>query len=209
MAFHTRSRISRMLPRLAAVCLALALYGPRALAQDASGGQQMPAAVIGVINLEKVERSSIAWESLRKQINDRRALLQKEVEKLQQELQRKAQEIESQRALLTPEALAAKAREFQSERADLQEQTNLRKQRLDAAYGAARGQIRTALNEVLVGLAKERGLNMILVAGEEASSVYFARNELFVDDVALARLNKAITAVTLPEDAPAAGAAGQ
>lgn len=187
-------------PLLAALILLTApiMLSPAVAADTA------PTPVIAVLNVEAVERGSVAWDSLREQIESRRNTLQKEVEALQSKLEKKTRAIEAQRAILNEEAFTEKVREFEQERGQLQQETNARKQALDRAYASARSQIRDALNKVVAKIADERGFNLVLNASVQSSGLYYMRKELLIDNDVLAALNKEIKTVTVPSDAKGA-----
>ena len=180
-----------------AVCGLFLVTGGVALAQEDGAPQNSS---VAVLNIEKVERSSVAWESLKQQIDGRRAVLQEEVRTLQSQLEQQAKELETQRTILAPEAFSAKVSDFQKERARLQQETNRRKQQLDRAYVEARRQIRKALDEVLLEIIKEYKIALVLSAGGQSSAVYYAKPDLWIDKLVLGRLDKTIQSVTLSEE---------
>ena len=183
---------------------ALILLTTPIMLSPAVAADPAPTPVIAVLNVEAVERGSVAWDSLREQIDGRRNTLQKEVEALQSKLEKKARAIEAQRAILSEEAFTEKVREFEQERGQLQQETNARKQALDRAYASARSQIRDALNKVVAKIADERGFNLVLNASVQSSGLYYMRKELLIDNDVLAALNKEIKTVTVPNDAKGA-----
>ena len=70
--------------------------------------QEISPAVVAVVNIEKVERGSVAWKSLSTQINEQRIVFKNEVTALQNNLKAKSEELETQRAILSAEAFAQK-----------------------------------------------------------------------------------------------------
>lgn len=155
--------------------------------------------VIATINIEKVERSSVAWKSLSKQIDAERSKLQAEVQRIQAELEAKAKDLKSQESILSGEAFAAKSKEFQKERLQLQRQVNIRKQKLEHAYGVARSQIHDALRQVLRKLMKDSDIDLILENGSRTTSVLAADTSLSIDEKALKGLDATIQSVSLPD----------
>jgi len=153
---------------------------------------------IALINIKKVETESIAWKSLSEQINARRETLKSEIQSLQSTLEEKAKLLETERALLSAEAFADKVAVFKKERASLDQAARSRKQNLDKAYLEARGQIRKALNKVMLGYVQQENINLVLKAGDTESTVYFASTNLLIDAQVLTLLDKEIQSVTLP-----------
>lgn len=155
--------------------------------------------VIATINVEKVERSSVAWKSLSKQIDAERSKLQAEVQRIQSELESKAEDLKSQKSILSADAFAAKSKEFQKERLQLQRQVNIRKQKLEHAYGVARSQIRGALSQVLRKIVQQTDIDIILENGSRTTSVLAADASLSIDNKALKGLDETIQSVRLPD----------
>ena len=161
--------------------------------------QQIPAPVIAVIDVGAVERQSIAWQSLREQIEARRAAFQAQLVEQQNALEAEGRELQAQQNILTPEAFQTQQQEFRQRLAQLQALGRQRKQELDRLYASARRQIREKLREVVTEISAERGVNLMLNMSREDRTVSFVDNALIVTDDALARLNDKIQAVVLEE----------
>ena len=164
-----------------------------------ASAQQMPAPVIAVIDVGAVERQSVAWESLRAQIESRRAAFQGQLVEQQNALEAEQRELLAQQNVLTPEAFQTKQQEFRQKLAQLQALGRQRKQELDRLYASARRQIREKLREVVSEIAAERGVNLMLNMSREDRTVSFVDNALIVTEEALTRLNEKIQAVVLEE----------
>lgn len=187
-----------MLKKLAYASVLTAGFALTAL-PSASQAQELSPAVIATINVEKVERSSVAWKSLSQQIDAERKKLQAEVQQIQSDLEAKAQDLKSQKSILSSEAFAQKSKKFQQERLQLQRQVNIRKQKLEHAYGVARSQIRGALREVLRNIIQDSEIDIILENGSRTTSVLASETSLSVDQKALKGLDAKIQSVSLPE----------
>lgn len=181
------------------VLFAAALVIASAAALPISSQAAENGTVIGVIDVEEVERNSVAWKSLSEQINTERAEIQAEIQQMQSSLESKRQELETQRSILSADAFTQKKQEFQRELQVLQRETNLRKQKLDHAYGAARQQIRSALKQVLKDIAQAEGLKLIIDVGSRTSPVLVFDGTLSIDAEALKGLDGKIQSVRLPE----------
>lgn len=141
--------------------------------------QGISPAVVAVVNIEKVERGSVAWKSLSTQINEQRIVFKNEVTALQNNLKAKSEELETQRAILSAEAFAQKVKEFQSNRNSLQQESAKRKKLLDKVYAVGRQQIRTALNKVIVAYSEAENIEMVLNIGSKAGVVHYAKMDKF------------------------------
>lgn len=164
-----------------------------------ASAQQMPSPVIAVIDVGAVERKSVAWQSLREQIEARRAGFQAQLVEQQNSLEVEQRELQAQQTLLTPEAFQAKQQEFRKKLGELQALGRQRKQELDRLYASARRQIRESLREVVSEIAAERGINLMLNMSREDRTVSFVDNALVVTDEALKRLDERIQSVVLDQ----------
>ncbi|MDX1736864.1 MAG: OmpH family outer membrane protein [Alphaproteobacteria bacterium] len=164
-----------------------------------AGAQELETPKIAVLDVERVERSSQAWQSLSTQINAKREEYQKEVAAIQEALKQKGKELEGQRSLLAPEVFKQKVAEFQQERAALQQQTTDRKKLLDQAYGIGRQQIRAALNKVILVYAEANKIDMILNRGSKSGVVHFVRvNKFDIGEAIIELLNQELSIVEIP-----------
>ncbi len=186
-----------MFPMLKHLMLIAAAALAVAVAPVAGQAQQMPAPVIAVIDVGAVERQSIAWQSLREQIEARRASFQAQLVEQQNALEAEQRELVSQQNLLNPEVFQQRQQDFRKKLSELQALGRQRKQELDRLYASARRQIREKLREVVGEIAQERGINLMLNMSREDRTVSYVDNALIVSEEALTRLNDRIQAVTL------------
>jgi Skp family chaperone for outer membrane proteins len=153
--------------------------------------------VIAVIDINGVERQSIAWDSLRQQVESRRAAYQEQLAGREKELQEKGQELQSQQTLLDSEVLKAREDELRQQVAQLRQQAIDVKKTLDKLYASARRQIRDALVIVVNEIASEKGIHLILNMSRQDQTVAYADNRLNISQEALERLNSKIQSVSL------------
>lgn len=188
MVFSTRAR------RIALGALALAM-----LWTGAASAQDLPTAKIAVLDVQRVERESVAWQSLRQQFEELLSGYQSELRERQGALEQEGRDLEQQRSILSQDAFQQKKQDFDRRVGELQRTAQERKQALDKAYAAARGQIREALRQVVLDIARERDLNLIFSNSPQERSVVMAHDELSISEEALERLNQQITSVKLPD----------
>ncbi len=153
--------------------------------------------VIAVIDINGVERQSIAWDSLREQVESRRAAYQEQLAAREKALQEEGQELQAQQSLLDPEVLKAREDELRKKVAQLRQQAIDVKKTLDKLYASARRQIRDALVVVVNEIATEKGINLILNMSRQDQTVAYADNRLIISQEALERLNSKIQSVSL------------
>ena len=138
-------------------------------------------------------------QSLREQIEARRAAFQAQLVEQQNALEAEQREIQAQQNVLTPEAFQNRQQAFRQKLSELQALGRQRKQELDRLYASARRQIRESLREVVSEIAEERGINLMLNMSREDRTVSYVDNALIVSEDALERLNARIQAVVLDE----------
>jgi len=183
----------RALRGAVAAVAAVLLWTAAATAQDT------PAAKIAVIDVQRVERESVAWQSLRTQFEELLSGYQSELRERQGALEQEGRDLEQQRSILSQEAFQQKKQDFDRRVGQLQRTAQERKQALDKAYAAARGQIREALREVVLEIARDRDLNLIFSNSPQERTVVMAHDELSISAEALERLNETISSVQLPD----------
>ncbi|MEQ9488362.1 MAG: OmpH family outer membrane protein [Alphaproteobacteria bacterium] len=176
---------------IAALLILFSLPVSAAFAQDAFKP------VIAVIDINGVERQSVAWDSLRQQVESRRAAYQEQLAGREKELQEKGQELQSQQTLLDSEVLKAREDELRTQVAQLRQQAIDVKKTLDKLYASARRQIRDALVVVVNEIAAEKGIHLILNMSRQDQTVAYADNRLNISQEALERLNGKIQSVSL------------
>jgi len=177
----------------------LCLSAPAAIAEKgkSEAREAIPAPVIGVIDFQRVVRQSKAGESVRRQIDDRQAGFQKEVKKIQGDLERARAELSERPANMTDAEFEKKRQAMRQRVADLQSLAQRRKRELDEIFNAGMRKVDIALVEVLKKLAEEQGINLILNAGRGRGLVLFAENRIVITDEALRRLDKQLPYVEL------------
>ncbi len=182
-----------------ATVLATLSMTPVATGVGSAVAQDIPAAKIAVIDIARVERESVAWQSLREQFESLLGSYQSELREKQGALEEEGRSLEQQRSILSSDAFQEKKQAFDQRVANLQRTAQERKQALDKAYAAARGQIRDALRQVVLNIARERDLNLIFSNSPQERTVVMAHDELSISEEALERLNESIKTVKLPD----------
>jgi outer membrane protein len=161
------------------------------LVAGGAGGETLPAAVIAVIDMDRIIRDSSAGQSLRSQVESQREAFQTEIAAREATLREEDQKLAQQRAVLAPEVFAQKRQEFGTRVAEVQREVQTRKTKLDRAYNEGIEQIRRATIEILDELAKDRGFNVVIPLRQ----VLIAASVLNLTDEVLARLNERLPSV--------------
>ena len=178
---------------VALLLLAVCLAWPWSTAQ----AQQLPTTVAAVIDYQRILKDAAAARSIREQIEGRRKGFQEEINVEEQRLRDADQAFAKQRSLLTPEALAEKRREFEQEVGEVQRLVQERRRELDRASAMALNEVKSALVDIVTGIAEDRGFNVVLAASE----VLFFAGEIDITDEVLAQLDQRLPQVAVPEGA--------
>lgn len=171
-------------------------------------GAKLPPAVVGVIDMGIILRDGAPYKSLRAQIDSQTKAWDAELKKKGDDLRKLEDDFRKQAASLTPEQVAEKRKQFETQMADYQRQFNTRRRQLAEGEAQSVQPIEAALSEILQQVAIERGINVI---------VYRNATPLFASDLdisadVLQRLNAKLPRVSLKlppaqAAAPAAAAA--
>lgn len=159
--------------------------------------QESRTPVVAVIDYARAMRESKAGQSVRAQVDKRRATYQTEIKGIQTKLEAARQELAQQQAVLAPEVFARKRQEFQKEAAALQRTAQTRKRSLDQMQAQGFAQIEEALRAILQELVEERGLDIVMNAGPGTTTIVMANRDLFITDEAVKRLDKRLPKVTI------------
>ncbi len=164
-------------------------------ASSTARAQQLPPAVAAVIDYQKILRDAAAARSIRAQIERRRKAYQGEISKQEQRLYEADKAFAKQRSLLTPEAFAEKRKAFEKDVSEVQRLVQERRRELDKAAEVALNEVKTALIEIVTGIAEERGFNLVLPSSEV---LFFARKIDLTDEV-LAKLDARLPDVVVSQ----------
>jgi outer membrane protein len=116
---------------------------------------------IGVIDIQKVLRSSIAARSIRPQMEKLKANFQQRFKNSEAELLKAKQDLERERAIL-PEGFGERRKAFEGRVSDTQRQVQTVNRKLDRALANAMRQVHKNLREITKDLAKERSLQFVV-----------------------------------------------
>ncbi len=162
-----------------------------------AAAQKAKTPVIVVINYVQALQESAAGKSVREQLDKQRAVYQVEIKAIQTKLEEARAELAKQQQILAPEIFARKRQEFQQQAGQLQRTAQSRKRQLDQMRIKGFGEVKKALREVLVEIAKESGYDIILNADPGANTVVLAGKEHFITAEAIKRLNEKLPTVTV------------
>lgn len=171
---------------------------------QASAAAQFPAAVIAVVDIERIMKESAAGKSIRSQLDTRRASYQQQVEADEKKLRDAEQALIQQRATLTAEQFDVKRREFETQARTAQQRVQERARSLEAVFAEALGTIKQNVAQIVADLAKARGVTVVI----DKSQVIVVESTLDITTSVLEQLNRKLPRLEV-RAAPAARAQAQ
>ncbi len=157
----------------------------------------MPAAVVAIVDYQRILRDARAAKSIREQIEKRRKKYQQEIREQEKALLERERELSRQRSVLSPEAFQKRRRAFEEEAARVQRLVQERRRELDAASAEAYARIRNVIIEIVGGLARDRGFNLVL----PSSAVLLFSPKLDLTEDVLQELDRRLPTVEIPQSA--------
>lgn len=150
-----------------------------------------PAPKIAIVDVQSIMRESLAAKSARTQMDSIAARERKTLAEEEKKLRAQDQELQQQRAILTPEVFAERQQKLQADVGDLQRKSRNLGQALDQGLRRARDQIQLELFIELRKLMGELDLNIIF----PRSQIVLAADDFDITKPALERLNKRLPSV--------------
>lgn len=156
--------------------------------------QDLPGAIIAVIDFQKLERDALAAKNIRSQVEVYRAKYAATISQEEEQLRQQEQELKRQRAILSPEAFAQRRREFEDSVARLQRQVQSRTRRLERSIEASLASVNKVLGPIIKELSGEFGFTLVL----EKRQVRYIDERFDITPVVLKHLDERLPQVTVP-----------
>jgi Skp family chaperone for outer membrane proteins len=150
-----------------------------------------PTPKIAIVDVQTIMRESLAAKSARTQMDSIAARERKALAEEEKKLRAQDQELQQQRAILTPEVYAERQQKLQADVGGLQRKSRNLGQALDQGLRRARDKIQLELFIELRKLMGELDLNIIL----RRSQIVLAVDDFDITKPALERLNKRLPSV--------------
>lgn len=170
---------------LAVAGLAPATAHATATPTPAASSSAFPAAVIAVVDIERIMKESSVGKNVREQLATRRTAYQTQVEADEKKLREAEQALLQQRATLTAEQFETKRREFETQARAAQQRVQERARTLETAFGEALATIRQNVAQIVAELAKARGVTVVV----DKSQVIVVESSLDLTAGVLTQLN--------------------
>lgn len=141
---------------------------------------------IATLNYVKLENQSKVSKNIAEQIQERQKKLEIEVSDIQKTVQKKVEELEKARSVLTGKALEQKRESLQKELMKMEENLKKKAQKLEEIKNEALITVNEKIKSISAEIAKEKNYDAVIA---EAGVVY-AKPELDITDDVLKELDK-------------------
>jgi Skp family chaperone for outer membrane proteins len=165
----------------------LAMYGAPAKAQTED---RLPR--IGVVDLQRIMRDSIAAGKVRAEIEARQSEYRGQISARESELRLQQEELERQRTILSAEAFAAREAEFAGKVEALQRDVTERNRQLERSLAYGMQQVQIEALKIIAGIADELKLGLVL----DKSQLLLVAKGLEFSDETLETLNANVPSVS-------------
>src|SRR5882672_8045966 len=155
--------------------------------------------VVLVVDMQRVLQESKAGKTIQSQMQQQISTYQKSLAKQDQELAATQQDLQRQQSILAQDAFALKVKEFEQRVSDASKRAQEAQQTLSDSRNEAVGKVDAAMLQVIDGLAKERGANLIVSRG----AIVMFDLRMDVSDEVIKRLDDKLPAVTVSFNRPA------
>ncbi len=182
--------------RLLSVLLILLFAAPLAALHCGNArAQELPAAVVAVLDYAHILRASDAAQDVRRQIEQYRTALRDEAQAEEIALRQEETDLKRQRNILSPEAFAEKRQQFKARVIAAQRRGQGHKQQLDRAFKTAMAKIQSAVIPIVKELTEEKGFTIVV----DKSQVLFANTSLDISRTVMLELNKSLRTIAVPK----------
>ncbi len=178
------------------IAMALAAAAPLAIHAAPVAAQTLPAAVIVVVDLDRVFQTSVAGKQATAELKTRNEQLQARVTALQTQFGTEEQTLVKARPAVqtgpAETAWEAKVRDLQSRKQTAEQEVGGRNRDLQLSQRSVLTQFNDAVQPIITAVMKEHGASLVL---PESSTVQHAQSLDITTDV-LARLDKALPRIS-------------
>lgn len=175
--------------------------GP-AVAQKAGAGTFE----IAVVDVQKILREAAASRTIRPQLAKLKKEYRARFKKMEEVLRAANQDLNRQRAILSPEAYKVQRKAFRKRASETQREVQAAQRQLDGSLATAMRKIHRTLQRITAKFAEDKGIKLIL----PKSSVLLMETRFDITEEILKRLNEQLPSLTIKvPPAPAGGSKGK
>ncbi len=144
---------------------------------------------IGILDVEKIVKESVAMRDIQNKVTKKQDEYQKEVTKKQSALEAEQKKLESKKNTFSKEALEKEVTAFEKKVDDLKTFVDKKQNSLKKASMDGMGKVNDKIKDIIADISKEKDLDVIMPS---AQALYY-KDELDISEEVLTRLNKKIT----------------
>ena len=157
--------------------------------------QDLPRAVIAVLNYAKILHASDAAKDVSRQIRQYRESFQAEIQADEIRLRGVETDLKRQRHVLSPADYEKRRQDFREQVIAAQKHGQKQKTQLDQALKGAMDQIQGAVIPIVKTLTETRGFTLVV----DKTQVLFANKALDITDDVMLHLNQELRTITVPK----------
>ena len=157
--------------------------------------QDLPRAVIAVLDYAKILRASDAAKDVRRQIRQYRESFQAEIQADEIRLREVETDLKRQRHVLSLAAYEKRRQDFREQVIAAQKRGQKQKTQLDQALKGAMDQIQGAVIPIVKTLTETKGFTLVV----DKTQVLFANKALDITDDVMLHLNQELRTITVPK----------
>jgi len=157
--------------------------------------QDLPRAVIAVLDYAKILRASDAAKDVSRQIRQYRESFQAEIQADEIRLRGVETDLKRQRNVLSPAAYEKRRQDFREQVIAAQKHGQKQKTQLDQALKGAMDQIQGAVIPIVKTLTETKGFTLVV----DKTQVLFANKALDITDGVMLHLNQELRTITVPK----------
>jgi Skp family chaperone for outer membrane proteins len=171
------------------VALAAAVW---LLAGAAVSAQDLVVEEIGVVDLQKILRDSVAAKGVRDRVEKKQEAYRGEIAAQENGLRTEQEELQRQRTVLAPEVFATREEEFNNKVEALQRDVVDRNKELEEALAYGMQQVQSSALNIIAELADQRGFALVL----DKSQVLLVAKEMDFSAEVITLLNERLPSVS-------------
>ena len=149
------------------------------------------ASTIGVLDVEKIVKESIAMRDIQGKVTKKQDEYQKDVTKKQKDLEAEQKKLEGKKNILAKEAFEKEMKKFEEKVDDLKAFVYKKQNSLKKASMDSMSKVNDKIKDIIAEISKEKDVDLIV----PTSQTLFYKDEMDISAEVLKRLNKKITKV--------------
>lgn len=179
--------------RLCLVFLTLVALAMPTQAAEAPKGKQLPAAVVAVIDVQRILQESQAAKLVQQQLEAHRQKFQSEISAEETKLRQAEQDLTRSRDTVSADVYADHEQQLRQRFLTVEREVQAKRKALDQAFGDSMNVVRKSLLEIVDSTAREHGANLVIIKEQ----TMWNDKALDVTDEVLTKLNKVQPRVTV------------